>query len=86
MGKRKRRLWHATPYDGQPGFWAAWNRVFAQFEGPAQLGDPDEPPYVPPVDPRCPICQAPMKEHRIDRGGAGKSTRMTCPPPTRLRG
>ena len=79
MRERKRRLWHATPWDGQPGFWAALNRLVYQIEGPAQLGDPDEPPYVPPADPRCPICAAPMGEHRVDRGGPGKPTRLTCP-------
>ena len=48
----------------------------------AQLGDPNEPPYVPPADPRCPVCGASMTEHRIDRGGPGKPTLLNCPPPT----
>lgn len=81
MSKRKRyHLWHATAWDGQPGFWAAWNRFFAQFEGPAQLGDANEPAYVPSADPACPICAQPMKDHVIHRE-PGKSTRLTCPPP-----
>lgn len=83
MRKRKRpkrHLWHKTPWDGQPGFWAAVNRFFYQFEGPAQLGDRNEPAYVPPADPKCPICGASMHEHRIDRGGPGKPTHMKCPP------
>ncbi|WP_396656430.1 hypothetical protein [Microbacterium sp.] len=79
MGGRKRRLWHATPWDGQRGFWAAWNRLVFQIEGTAQLGDPNEPAYVPPADPRCPLCAAPMDQHRIHRV-PGKSTSMTCPP------
>ena len=80
MRKRKRRLWHETPWDGVPGFWAAWLRFFYQFEGTAQLGDPNEPAYVPPEDPSCPICSRLMREHRIDRGGPGKPTRLNCPP------
>ncbi|WP_233613118.1 hypothetical protein [Leucobacter edaphi] len=80
MPKRKRRLWHPTPYDGQPGFFNAWLRFFYQFEGTADLGDPNEPPYVPPADPRCPVCAQPMKDHRIDRGGPGKPTHLSCPP------
>ena len=79
--KRKRRLWHESPWDGQPGFWAAWRRFFYQFEGPSQLGDPNEPAYVPPANPKCPICSMPMDEHRIDRGGPGKPTHMKCPAP-----
>ena len=75
----RRRLWHATAWDGQPGFWAALNRFVAQFQGPAQLGDPDEAPYVPPADPKCPLCGISMKEHVIERGGPGKSTRLHCP-------
>jgi len=78
--ERKRRLWHATPWDGQPGFWAAWRRFFYQFEGTAQLGDPNEPAYVMAADPKCPVCGASMKDHHIDRGGPGRPTFLTCPP------
>ncbi len=81
MPKRKRRLWHPTPYDDRPGFYAAMQRFFYQFEGTADLGDPDEAPYVPPADPKCPICRASMKDHRIDRGGPGKPTHLRCPAP-----
>ncbi len=81
MRKRKRRLWHESPYDGRPGFYAAMQRFFYQFEGTSQLGDPNEPRYVPPADPRCPVCGALMAEHRIDRGGPGKATHLNCPPP-----
>ncbi len=82
MSRKKRHLWHATPWDGQPGFWAAWNRFFHQFQGSAQLGRVDEPAYVPPADPVCPMCKQPMKLHVIHRSSdAGKSTRLTCPRP-----
>ena len=79
MRKRKRRLWHETPWDGQPGFFAAWRRFFYQFEGTSQLGDPNEPPYVPPENPRCPVCSELMRDHRIERGGPGKPTHLRCP-------
>nr|WP_249290901.1 hypothetical protein [Leucobacter manosquensis] len=72
-------MWHATPWDGQPGFWAAWRRFFYQFEGTAQLGDPNEPAYVPPANPKCPICRHPMSDHQFDRGGPGKPTYVKCP-------
>lgn len=82
MRKRtpKQRLWHESPYDGVPGFYAAMQRFFYQFEGTAQLGDPNEPAYVPPADPKCPVCSVSMREHRIDRGGPGKPTHLKCPP------
>ncbi len=84
MGKRNRagrRLWHQTPYDGVPGVYAAIQRFLYQFEGPAQLGDRNEPPYVPPADPKCPVCSRSLRLHHFDRGGPGKPTRMKCPPP-----
>ncbi|GAA1595973.1 hypothetical protein [Leucobacter chromiireducens] len=82
MRKQKREkyhLWHKTPYDGVPGFYAAVQRLFYQFEGPAQLGDRGEPAYVQPADPKCPVCGHSMKLHRIDRGGPGKPTHLRCP-------
>lgn len=80
--KKRRRLWNESPYNGVPGFYAAMQRFFYQFEGAAQLGDPNEPAYVPPADPSCPICAQSLKLHRIDRGGPGKPTHMKCPPNT----
>lgn len=79
VSKRKRRLWHETRWDGQPGFWAAWRRFFYQFQGASQLGRRDEPAYVMPENPRCPICSAPMNEHQVNRGGPGKPTHLICP-------
>ena len=77
--KKKRQLWHKTPYDGVPGVYAAIQRFLYQFEGPAQLGARDEAPYVPPAEPKCPICGQSMKDHQIDRGGPGTPTYMRCP-------
>ena len=83
MGERKRpkrHLWHKTPYDGVPGFYAAFQRFLYQCEGPAQLGDCNEPAYVPPADPKCPVCRQSLELHRFDRGGPGRPTHMKCPP------
>lgn len=77
----KRHLWHKTPYDGVPGIYAAVQRFLYQIEGPAQLGDRDEPAYVPPADPKCPVCGASLDQHVFSRGGPGKSTHMKCPAP-----
>lgn len=84
MGKRKkkRQLWHKSPYDGVPGFAAAIKRFLYQIEGPSQLGSRNEPAYVPPADPKCPVCHQSVKDHRFDRGGPGKSTALRCPKPT----
>jgi len=69
-----------TPWDGQKGFWAAWNRFFYLFEGPAQLGTADgERPRVAPEERACPLCGRPMGEHAFDRSGPGGRTLMTCP-------
>jgi len=69
-----------TPWDGVPGFWAAWNRFFYLFEGPAQIGTggPDRPSRVP-EDYACPICGQPMSRHVVDRGGPGERTYLHCP-------
>jgi hypothetical protein len=44
------------------------------------IGRP-EAPYQPPADPACPLCGAPMAEHRIDRGDATTPTHLHCPVP-----
>lgn len=81
MRERKRRLWHETRWDGLPGFGNAVRRLLYQFEGAAQLGDPNEPAYVPPANPKCPVCSEPMKDHSVARGGPGKPTHLRCPTP-----
>lgn len=85
VGKQKRKprtLWHPTPWDGQTGFWAAWNRFFYQFEGPARVGRAaDEPERPQRAEPRCPMCQQLMVGHEIIRT-PGKSTRVVCPVPS----
>ncbi|MHA3722725.1 hypothetical protein ACXR2T_02480 [Leucobacter sp. HY1910] len=81
MRERKRRLWHETRWDGLPGFGNALRRLLYQFEGAAQLGDPNEPPYVPPANPKCPVCNELMADHRVDRGGPGERTHLRCPKP-----
>ncbi|MGO1435110.1 MAG: hypothetical protein ACTJFR_03750 [Canibacter sp.] len=82
MRKRRKKytLWHKTPYDGVPGFYAFVQRFLYQIEGPSQLGDRDEPAYVRPSDPKCPLCSQSMKDHRFDAGSATKSTSLKCPP------
>lgn len=81
VGKRKKRqLWHKSPYDGVPGIGAAIKRFLYQIEGPSQLGSKNEPAYVPPADPKCPICNQSVKDHRFDRS-EGRSTAVRCPKP-----
>ncbi|MGR4010517.1 hypothetical protein [Leucobacter sp. 1207-22] len=81
MRERKRRLWHESPWDGDPGLGAFLRRLIYQFSGPSQLGKRGEPAYVRPANPACPICKSPMDEHHFDRGGPGKPTHFRCPPP-----
>ncbi|WP_227497042.1 hypothetical protein [Planctomonas psychrotolerans] len=71
-----------NPYVGRPGFWNKVNRTLFPFIGPAQIGvgyGRTEEPYVPPVDPVCPICTRPMADHAIERGNATTRTYLTCP-------
>lgn len=79
--ERRRRLWHETKWDGEPGLAAALRRLVYQFQGAAQLGRRDEPAYIMPENPKCPVCSAPMKEHQINRGGPGARTHLICPDP-----
>ena len=81
MHKLKSR-WGRTPWDGVPGFWAAWNRFFYAFEGPAQIGIAgEERPELAPEDQRCPLCGSAVNDHTIDRGGPGGRTILHCPEP-----
>ncbi|WP_317451118.1 hypothetical protein [Microcella alkalica] len=69
-----------NPWNDVPGFWGAFGRVLWRITGPAQvgIGRPEEP-YVPPADPRCPMCGEPMAEHEIERGAGTTPTRLHCP-------
>ena len=67
-----------NPFADRPGFFNALNRVVYRFAGPAQVGiGRPEAPYVPPVDPRCPLCGRRMDLHVIDR--SGERTQVHCP-------
>lgn len=71
-----------TPWDGVPGFWAAWNRFFFFFEGSAQVGiDGEERPELAPGDQRCPLCGQSVPTHEFDRSGPGGRTLLRCPRP-----
>ncbi len=67
-----------NPFDGRPGLVNAINRVVYRYAGPAQVGiGRAEAPYLPPADPRCPLCGEPMARHDIDR--TGERTQLHCP-------
>jgi hypothetical protein len=58
------------------------DRGLLPFMGPAQLGaGHEETPYRADAGAACPICGAPMTEHRIERSAdQTHSTRLFCPP------
>lgn len=67
-----------NPFDGRPGFVNVINRIVYRYAGPAQVGiGRPEAPYVPPADPRCPLCGSAMDRHEIDR--SGERTQVYCP-------
>ncbi|MCS5730762.1 hypothetical protein N1031_13415 [Herbiconiux moechotypicola] len=67
-----------NPFDGRPGLVNRINRVVYRYAGPAQVGiGRAEAPYVPPADPRCPLCGESMARHDIDR--SGERTQLHCP-------
>jgi hypothetical protein len=67
-----------NPFLGKPGFYNRFNALVYNFTGPAQVGiGRPEAPYVPPADPRCPLCGRAMAGHRIDR--SGERTQVHCP-------
>ncbi|HWL02463.1 MAG TPA: hypothetical protein VNQ52_08850 [Microbacteriaceae bacterium] len=79
MGKVWKRT-IPTPWDGVPGFWAAWNRFFFFFEGSAQVGiEGEERPQLAPEEQHCPLCGEPMPRHDVDRSGPGGRTILHCP-------
>ncbi len=67
-----------NPFDQKPGFFNRVNRVVYTFMGPAHVGiGRPEAPYVPPADPRCPLCDQQMTLHQIDR--SSERTQLHCP-------
>lgn len=70
-----------NPFKDAKGFFGAFGRALWTVTGPAAvgIGRPEEP-YVPPADPRCPLCAAPMAQHTIERGTGTTATRLHCPP------
>ncbi|WP_395245705.1 hypothetical protein ACGGZK_07790 [Agromyces sp. MMS24-K17] len=77
-GAAKRALDPMNPFDGKPGFFNRLNRIVYMFTGPAQVGiGRPEAPYVPPADPKCPLCGRLMADHEIDR--SGPRTQLHCP-------
>jgi hypothetical protein len=80
MGQTESGFDSMNPFVGKRGFFNRLNRVVYMFTGPAQIGiGRPEAPYVPPADPRCPICTAPMEQHQVDR--SGERTQLYCPKP-----
>ena len=76
--KAPRKANPLNPWDGKPGLFNNLNRIVYSYAGPAQVGiGRDEAPYVPPADPRCPLCGRPMNLHEIDR--SGERTQLHCP-------
>jgi hypothetical protein len=68
-----------NPFEGKSGFYNKLNRIIYSYTGPAQVGiGRPEAPYVPPADPRCPLCGQAMSLHDIDR--SGERTQLYCPP------
>src|SRR5262245_56652934 len=68
-----------TPWDGQRGFWAAWNRLLYKVWGPAQSSSTSAGERSHEADAACPRCGEPISAHVIDRGGPGERTFMHCP-------
>jgi len=71
-----------NPYKHRRGFWNRVSALLYPISGQAQVGigiGKKEAPYVPPANPRCPICLKPMGEHAVSRGDAVTPTYMKCP-------
>ena len=69
-----------NPYNEAPGLWGGFRRVLWTFMGPAAIGiGRPEAPYVPPVDPRCPLCAELLADHVIERSAGRTPTRLHCP-------
>lgn len=76
--KSPRKANPLNPWDGKRGLFNNLNRIVYSYAGPAQVGiGRAEAPYVPPADPRCPLCGQPMDLHEVDR--SGERTQLYCP-------
>ncbi|WP_175494096.1 hypothetical protein [Herbiconiux ginsengi] len=76
--KSERKVNPLNPWEGKRGLFNNINRIVYSYAGPAQVGiGRAEAPYVPPADPRCPLCGRPMAQHEIDR--SGERTQLHCP-------
>ncbi|WP_382310152.1 hypothetical protein [Herbiconiux sp. UC225_62] len=76
--KSERKVNPLNPWEGKRGLFNNINRIVYSYAGPAQVGiGRAEAPYVPPADPRCPLCGRPMALHEIDR--SGERTQLHCP-------
>ena len=69
-----------NPFENARGFWGRVNRFLYPIAGPASLGaGHPEAPYVPPVDPACPVCGRLMADHTIVRRSDNRSSSLECP-------
>jgi hypothetical protein len=67
-----------APTRARPTMLARMYSALFRVLGPAQLGDPDEPPPPPlPVAAPCPRCHRPIAEHRFIETPQRK--RLRCP-------
>jgi hypothetical protein len=61
------------------GFFNRLNRRLFPYLGPPPLGPYDEEPAPDAAAAACPICGAPMAEHRFDRSEPDRPTKLYCP-------
>jgi hypothetical protein len=62
------------------GFFNRLNRRLFPYIGPPPLGPYDQPAPPAAESRPCPLCSAPMSQHRFDRsGGANRPTKVYCP-------
>lgn len=60
------------------GGWYSWfNKGLIRVAGPAAVGPYESTPAPTRTDRPCPLCGAPMTDHRIDR--SGERTQLYCP-------
>ena len=61
------------------GFFNRLNRRLFPYLGPPRLGPYDEEPAPDALAAGCPVCGAPMAEHRFDRSAPDRPTKLYCP-------